>query len=230
MRILRSEIIEKVRIAIDEILPESVKATDTFWNDEDVEIWQAVQIAASELSKELPRWLLEPKSAIVGGNNIMATGIADGDGAGYIQVGTSDNLPDYLSLFELRMKTWKNSVTQTIEPGSVEAMQQSNPWTCGTPWKPKVIEVKEGAGTKLFYWSVRTKHSNTNHTVERLTYIPKPSISEDGESINIGITDAALPYLIYRAGRLVMTAKKETELAQQFDAISKELSGISVEG
>lgn len=230
MRISKSEIIDKVRIAIDEILPESVKATDTFWNDEDTEIWQAVKIAASELSMELPRQLLEPKDAISSGNSITATGIADGDGEGYIQVGISGHLPDYLSLFELRMQTWKNSVTQTIEPGSVEAMQQSNPWTCGTPWKPKVIEVKEGEGTKLYYWSVRTRHGNTNHTVERLTYIPKPSVSEDGESINIGIADTALPYLIYRAGRLVMTAKKESELAHEFDVISKELSGISIEG
>lgn len=225
MIISKSDIIEKVRIALDEILPESAKEIDTFWEDQDTEIWQAVQIAAGQLSMELPRTLLEPKNAISEDMGIVANAVEDGDGEGYIQVGTEDQLPDYLALFELKMRTWKNSVTRTIEPGTAEAMEQANPWTCGTPWKPKVIEVKEGNGTKLFYWSVRTKATNTEHTVERLTYIPKPQVTTDGDSIDVGIMEAGLPYLIYRAGRLVLTAKKETDLARQFEELAIALKG-----
>lgn len=228
MKISKSEIIGKVRIAIDEILPEGIETTDTFWKDQDKEIWQAVLIAAEQLSMELPRDLIEPVSAVKGANSVTATESSDGNGAGYIAVNTESVAPDYLGLYELKMSTWKMGVTRTIAPGSIEAMQQTNPWTAGTTSKPKVMELRTGEDVRLFFWSVGKSNGTYDYTVERLTYIPRPTVTpgtgdDDDEEINIPLVSTALPYIIYRAGRLVMTAKKESALAQEFENISKSL-------
>lgn len=223
MDIDKGTIIGKVRTAIDEILPEDMKEIDSFWKDQDEEIWQAVQMAAEQLCLELPREYLEPRSAVASGGSVTAVPVTDMDGEGYIEVNTTSVAPDYLALYELKMAVWKMGVTRVIQPGTVEAMQQTNAWTCGTPWKPKVMEVRTGSTIRLYYWTVKTK-AGTGHTVERLTYIERPKITtdrDDNEGLSVPLIEATLPYIIYRAGRLVMTAKKETQLAEEFDRISR---------
>lgn len=211
MIINKTDIIKKVRIAIDEIMPESAQTIDTFRDDLDAEIWQAVRIAAEQLSLELPRELLQPVSVE---DVTVEGGTVDGDR--YVSVDASK----YLALYELRMSDWKMSVTSTFMPGGDEEMQQLTKWTRGTVWKPRVMEAVYGDKVRLYYWV------SSANTVKRFSYVPRPYFSKSqgataDDQLTTGLQQSAESYIIYRAGRLVMTGKKETALAQEMEAISK---------
>lgn len=206
MDINKQDIISKVRTAIDEILPAGM--IDTFSENLDSEIWQAVRIASEQLCLELPRDLIVPKAA-TGVTASKDNAILEGEGVIAMP-------SDYLTLYELRMDTWKRSVVSLIIAGTDEAGMQANEWTCGTPWKPRVMEEHDGSQAKLRYWTV----ADEKHNIKILTYIPQPSVNAD-DTLSVPLKSAAERYIIYRAGALVLAAKKESVLAEQMNRIAQ---------
>lgn len=226
MKVKIKELIEKSRIALDEL---RVGEEDDFSSDLDTEIRQALLLAANELMEEAPADKLEPKAVVATVNgdsdyDPIRTEYSDGHGSLAIP-------DDFLLLYELRLRSWQGTVTTLLEPGSNEAQMQRSRWTRGTPQKPKAMLETDGSGQRVItYWTAGryavpslSRKDVYDHTVERFTYIPKGSVSTDSdgdECLSASLSDDCERNIIYRALSLVLTTKKETELAGQARELS----------
>lgn len=182
MIILQSDIIAKIRTAIDDIVPE---AADSFTDDTDTELWQAAQHAVERLLQELPIAMLVPRSIFEDMSLSEVDGHADVslEGIGRIK------LPEkFLRFVSLRMKGWSSPVYTLIEPGSDEEIRQRSTWGRGTPDKPKVmmtfISDQDGhqnyyAPRVLKFWTAALKNDNTQYEdlIQELNYIPMSTVS-----------------------------------------------------
>ena len=110
MKEVISDLIKKVRIAIDEITKGN---DDDFVADADTEIENAIEIAANQTLLEAPTGFLMPEPVVVGANNdydAAQTQFTDGHG--------SVVLPDnFLKLFEFKLISWQSRVRELMEPG-----------------------------------------------------------------------------------------------------------------
>ena len=202
-------IIGKIRTAIDDIVPSGV--TDSFTDDTDNELWQAVQQAVMTLLVELPIALLDPSSKTgtdgVAGND---------DGSGLIVLDD-----DFLRFVSLKLTTWNSPVYSLIEPGSDEEMRQRTSWGRGTPDKPKVMldhGVSSSATKKVLkYWTAGKANGQYSHIIDRLYYILVPDMSED--VFDCALKEAAESTLINLAASIFFEGKKEHDTAEKFKAL-----------
>lgn len=216
-----SDLIGKVRIAIDEIAKD---VDDDFTSDADNEIRQALGCALIQMCGDLPDNRLLPKT--LSSETLTQAQVKRTDGTGYLV------LPlDYLKLIEFKLESWPISVRDLLDPTSDEAKRQASRWGRGTPQKPCVMESTDNCGNKILrYWTAGKFANNDtgspksfyNHGIELFVYVPRPTTSIDGSVMTAPIRDEALQNVIYRASGIFLEGKKENELADRMYALSKQ--------
>lgn len=219
--IYRNDIIAKIRRAIDDIVP---SATDSFTDDTNDELWQAVEHAVEQLLMELPADALIPEDG-------SALTVTQGpDGTGYISLPADSpqdpSSPSFLRFISLKFSTWLSPVYTLIEPGSDEQMRQRSSWGRGTPEKPRAMLDGTEDSPILRFWSVGKTGNppSYDYTVEILNYIPMPTVnpaSTDPQSptdanIVCALKPVAVKAVIYRAASIFFDGKKEPETADKF--------------
>ncbi|MCH4241686.1 MAG: hypothetical protein LKF81_07255 [Prevotella sp.] len=227
-----SDLIKKVRIAIDEITKGN---DDDFVTDADTEIQNAIETSANQILLEAPDDFLlpVPVSTVVGdaANDYDAAQTQYTDGHGSVVVPD-----DFLKLFEFRLKSWQSTVRELMKRGSEEVKMQASRWSRGTPQKPKAILTVDGEGNRIImYWTAgRYQYPNSadlsyvyNHTIDVFTYIPKPEIIDvtsdqtTEPTLKAALNYAAEKNLIYRTASIFLEGKKEHNLSDRMYAISK---------
>ncbi len=238
MEALMSDLVKEMLIAMDEVSHDELN--DIFADDSEDEMKQAIETAAQQILLQAPAQMLQPKRVVVSLNgngkqdyDPIQTQYTDGHGTLVIP-------DDWLRLVELRLRSWQNSLTMLMEPGSKEAQMQSSRWTRGTPQKPKgMITTSPTTGKRvLMYWTAGrydATHDNPankvyDHEVDLFTYVPYQKVedvlSEDqqtvaGQKIILALTDECKKYLIYRAISIFLVSKKENDLADRYNQLSQ---------
>ena len=196
MNISKSDIVSKIRTAIDDIVP---TATDSFTSDTDTELWQTTQHAVGQLLEELPLEKLQPSVS-------TASTPATQDGG---SVFTIDS--DFLRFVNVRLNSWAGPVSELIERDSDEHKRQRSPWGRGTAEKPRaMLDFNASGALVLACWPSGTKMI--------LNYIPRASVSTT--TITCALRDECERLVIYRAASLFFEGKKESEIAEKFRNIS----------
>lgn len=228
MAVTLEELIEKVRIAIDEITGDDVDSE--FTEELDTEIEHALWVAARGLLAELPPSMV-PCVTLTDGDITVHKKNSDGSG----QIGVDDN---FLRLVELRLSTWKNSVWVLMEPDSNEAKMQASEWTRGTPEKPRAMMGEGVAATQsqqtgqggaqqqtlsckrsIKYWTAGKVSGAYDHTVEVLAYVKE--LADDDEADLLALAEAHLSRIVYRAAGVLMEGKQHGDLADRFYKVSE---------
>lgn len=223
MAVTLEELIEKVRIAIDEITGDDVDSE--FTEELDTEIEHALWVAARGLLAELPPSMV-PCVTLTDGDITVHKKNSDGSG----QIGVDDN---FLRLVELRLSTWKSSVWALMEPDSNEAKMQASEWTRGTPEKPRAMMGEGVAVTQqqggesqtvsckrsIKYWTAGKVSVTYDHTVEVLAYVKE--LGDDDEADLLALAEAHLSRIVYRAAGVLMEGKQHGDLADRFYKLSE---------
>jgi hypothetical protein len=218
MDIDKENIIGKIRTAIDDIAPD---VSDSFTDDVDAELWQAVYHAAIALSEELPIQLLDASVEKLTGTVDTARGFAYG------------KLPEnYLRFVSVDIAGTAGILTELIEPGSDMEKMQRSPWSRGTATKPKAMMDHDEKGDKVLVWWP----GNDTHGNAQLTYIAVPSLgngktvadneaqetevadneAQEAEVLSCAIRNEAERLVVYRAASIFFDGKKESDLADRF--------------
>ena len=216
MQDLFDNLCAKVRKAIDDIAPDEV--TDSFADDVNEEIIQALEHAATSLLRELPLELLEPVIITEETSSpSWSRGALDGDGSGYIA------LPDnFLRFVSLKMATWNGTVTELMELGSNAEKMQRSKWSRGSADKPKAMLDTEMVSTTvdettttaakpvLRYWPQGT----SGETLVALVYVP--TISTGSSNLTCALKEECEKNLIFLTCRIFLEGKKEHAAADKF--------------
>lgn len=235
MRIDLDEMKRCVRLLLDDV--EHDGEVSDFTADADKELELSVETACGRILEECPYEWLEPEVVKVNVNG----GEQDYDA---IQSQYTDGhgklvLPDdWLRLYELKLRSWRGSLRETLNPNSLEAMMQVSRWTCGTPQNPKGIVLTDKHGHRvLMYWKAGRYHRPQageilkvyDHTVELFTYIPKMRIENEEGSDGVAKTyvvvamvdsDQTRSRIAYRAAGLYLASKGEQEAAGRMYGLS----------
>jgi len=202
----------KVRKALDDILPTGV--TDSFSNDVNDEIAQALEQAAISLTRQLPLEMLE--TSIDTTAPVSPTWARDDDdddnddGSGIVKLPT-----DFLRFVSLKISSWKGTVTELMEPGSEAAMQQRSTWSRGSVDKPKAMFDTDTANSEdvkvIRYWP-----KGSSDTTKALVYVKRAGINYTTNKLECALKDEAEKNLIYLACRIFLEGKKEHAAADKF--------------
>lgn len=206
MIISKSDIVPKIRTAIDDIL----SISDSFAANTDDEMWQAAWYAVESLQESLPLDMLNPKADAT----YYASGqhqTANSDGSGHLVL-----KDDFVRFVSLSLTSWDGSVvTELLEPGSDEALRQNNKWGRGSASKPRAMLDHDASGNKIIrYWSAGKSGGQYNHAVAIFNYIPEATLSTD--NITSALKDIAERHVVYQAAAIFLEGKKEPELAEKF--------------
>lgn len=206
MIIGKTDIIGKIRTAIDDIAPAG--SLDSFGSDVDSELWQATQYATIALLEELPIHLLDANVKNLSGTVDTARGFAYGQ------------LPDdYLRFVSIDIQGTSGILSELIEPGSDTEKMQRSPWSRGSSTKPKAMMDHDETGKKVIVWWP----SDDTHNSAQLWYIPMLSVVTvateeitNVPAIICAIRDEAERLVVYRAASIFFEGKKENEIAEKF--------------
>lgn len=238
MEILMSEMVEAMRLSMDEVNHDDLN--DIFADDSDEEMKSAISTAAHQVVLQAPAIMLIPKRVKASSKedgsidyDAIQTQYTDGHG-------TLDIPDDWFKLVGLKLKSWQSCLRTLMEPDSKEAQMQASRWTRGTPQKPKgMITVSPTTGKReLMYWTAGRYNANHapmgkvyDHEVEYFTYIPYPKLedvydAEDSEKVIdqkliLPIVEDCKEYIIYRAISIFLVSKKETDLAEKYNQLSQ---------
>ena len=197
MTIPKEDIIGKIRKAIDDIVPDGFD--DSFVDDADEELWQAVYHASIELSAELPVGLLDATVENLQGSVDTSRGYA---------YRTAPD--DFLRFVNIDITGAAGILTELIEQGSDAEKMQRSPWSRGTASKPKAMIGYDDEGQKTIYWW-------PGNTTATLTFIAIPELAENAAPhIICAIRPEAEKEIIYRAASIFFEGKKEGEIAEKF--------------
>ncbi len=205
-----SNLRSKVRKAIDDIAP---GVTDSFVDDVNEEIDQALEHAAMSLSRTLPLELLEP-SVIKQSTSTpsWSRGARTQDGSGYIVLPA-----DFLRFVSIKMGNWEGTVSELMEPGSESEKHQRSKWSRGSTTKPKAMldtdYINNEAKHILRYWpNIIT--DDQNDTLTMLVYVKVAS--KTGTNLICALKDEAEKNLIYLSCQIFLEGKKEHAAADKF--------------
>jgi hypothetical protein len=211
MIIIKSDIVAKIRTAIDDVTP---SASDSFTTNTDNELWQAAQHAVQSLLEELPFDMLEVHVEQRAGTVDSSRGFA------YAKVDGDDY--DFLRFVSIDIAGTASILNELIEPGSDLEKMQRSPWSRGSVTKPKAMLDFDEKGNQVIVWWP----GDDTHNSAQLTYIAKPDVvtvaTEEITSvpaIDCDIKDIAERMVIYRAASIFFEGKKETALAEQYKNI-----------
>lgn len=192
MNISKSDIVSKIRTAIDDIVP---TAQDSFTADTDAELWQAAQHAVEELQEELPLEKLQPSV-------LSASASGTQDGGSVFVLGS-----DFLRFVNVRLSGWAGPVGELLERDSDEHKRQRSSWSRGTAQKPRaVIDFNASGAMILVGWPAGDKAV--------FNYIPKAQVSSS--SITCALKEECLRMVIYRSASIFFEGKKEADTAEKF--------------
>lgn len=210
-----STLTTEVRKALDDIAPTGI--TDSFADDVNAEIEQALEHAATHLSRELPLEMLEPEVI----DNTTAEpewSRTEGEnGSGMIVLPA-----DFLRFGALDMQEWTATVRELIEPGSESEHQQRSKWSRGSNEKPRamldnVIVTDGGQNNRQTHQVLRYWPGSQDNELERLVYVPQVRVS-NGELI-CALKAECEKNLIYLTCRIFLEGKKEHTAAEKFAAL-----------
>lgn len=198
MNITKTDIVAKIRAAIDDIVP---TAADSFTNDTDAELWQATYHAVQSLLEEMPLKMLEPSSA-----NLSTSTTQDG--------GSDIILPSgFLRFVDVRLTGWAGPLSELMEPDSDDAKRQRSPWSRGTAEKPKaMIHHNASAALILSCWP--------SGSISTLNYIPAATKNGADNQITCAIKSENERHVIFRAASIFFEGKKEPDTAAKFTALT----------
>lgn len=198
----------KVRKALDDIAP---GVSETFSDNVNAEIGQAVLQAAEMVVMEAPVHLLVPTVKISADTNLIND-----------TVNHKLTLPSTaIRLVELKMADWSIVLREFLDPASDEAKMQRSSWGCGSIDKPKAMvtfnnkvdEIANSTGRlDVFYWS-------SAGTLGHIAYVEKPT--GDGSSLVCAVKDILEKNIIYRACQIFLEGKKEAATAEKFAALAQ---------
>ena len=196
MNIGKTDIIAKIRKAIDDVVP---TATDSFTNDTDNELWQAVFQAVQALLEELPLKMMNPSSG-----NLSVSTVQDG--------GSDIVLPaGFLRFVNVRLTGWTGPLGELMEPDSDDARRQRSPWSRGTVEKPKAMIHHNASGALILScWP--------SGEISILNYIPKAEATAD--IVTCALKDETERLVIFRAAAIFFEGKKEPDTAAKFTALA----------
>lgn len=210
MIITKTDIIGKIRKAIDDIAPSGVN--DSFADNTDDELWQAVFHAVQELSLELPINLLDISLESLTGSYNSSRGCS---------IAALPN--DYLRFVALQINACVGPLYELIEPGSEEEKMQRSVWTRGTASKPKAMIDHDNQQKKAIVWWP----GGETHNTANVGYIADPVIVNTATTdvptvpaITSALRDEAERLAIYRAAAIFFEGKKEAEIAEKFRNLS----------
>lgn len=228
MEALMSELVLEVRKAISEISHDELN--DIIVDDTDTVVRQCLESAANMLLVEAPADFLlpQPVLASVSGVEQDYTSIQFKytDGHGYLVVPE-----DFLRLFELRLRSWQQSLTELLPIQSQEAKMQATWWGRGTPQKPRgFLTVRSGGNRVLMYFTAGRYSSHVSGTVENVydhlvevfSYIPKAKVEGEGDNgkLSVALTDICRQNVIYRSASIYLGGNQQADLAERFDKLS----------
>lgn len=210
MVIGKTDIIGKIRKAIDDIVPSGT--TDNFVTDAESEMWQAVIHAVTDLSVELPIDLL-------GVTVDSTTGTID-SARGFAYAALQE---DYLRFVSIDVAGWTGIVRELIEQGSDAEKMQRSPWSRGTASKPKVMLDTDETGQKVIVWWP----GSADFKDAQIAYIAAPEVVNNVTAeittvpaVVCAIREEAEHKVIYRAASIFFEGKKEPETAEKFRNLS----------
>lgn len=211
MTITKADIIGKIRKAIDDIVSSGI--TDSFVEDTDAELWQAVFHACTELSQELPLNLLDVSIESLAGTYDSSRGFS-----------YSELPDDYLRFVSIDIKGCASVLFELIEPGSEAEKMQRSVWTRATATKPKAMPDHDEQGNKVIVWWP----GGDGHDSAELGYIAAPELTETEDTpavpiINCSLRDEAERLVIYRAASIFFEGKKEGDIAEKFRNLSNNI-------
>lgn len=209
MIITKTDIITKIRTAIDDIIPSGV--TDNFTSNTDNELWQAVQHTVTSLSENLPVNLLDISVESLNGTVDTARGFAYGE------------VPEeFLRFVSIDIAGTSGILNELIEPGSNMEKMQRSPWSRGSNTKPKAMMDHDETGEKVIVWWP----GDEAHDTAQLFYIKLPKLyTQTTETIttvpaiDCAIREEAEQMIIYQAAAIFFEGKKESETAEKFKNI-----------
>lgn len=224
MEISKSDIVAKIRTAIDDILP---NASDSFASDTDAELWQATQHAVQSLLETAPLNMLAPKNYASHYGINSEDHVINNDGSGYLVVdqlySVSTPSPGYLEVkkgvnflrfVSLKLTSWKGGVTELIEPGGDKALRQSSMWGRGSATKPCAMLDYVDNYLVLRYWTAGKENGVYDHSISDFSVIAQSLMN--GTVITCDLRDNAERQIIYQAAAIFFEGKKESEIADKF--------------
>ena len=228
MEALMNELVLEVRKAIGEISHDELN--DIIVDDSDVIIKQCLESAANLLLVEAPADFLLPElvKASVGDVDQDYTSIQYKytDGHGYLIVPD-----DFLRLFELRLRSWQQSLYELLPTQSQEAKMQATRWGRGTPQKPRgFLTVRSGNRVLMYFTAGRysshvsgTVENVYDHLVEVFSYIPKARVEGEGDEskLYVALADICRQNVIYRAAGIYLGSNQQADLAERFNQLSQ---------
>ena len=202
MNILIATLRAGVRKALDDITPGVV---DTFTNDADAEIDQALLHAAISLSKQLALDMVSPTVVSSG----LTSGTRESDGSAYIQLP-----PDFLRFVSFTTANWVSVVSELIERGSDAEKHQRTPWSRGTASKPKAMLDSIVNGNPATSKDVLRYWPGTDTDAPTLVYVKTAKIETN--TLECALKDECEKNVIYMACRIFLEGKKEHVSAEKF--------------
>ena len=205
MEYLVSDIIDKVRIVMDETVNVVSPLFDATALDLDTIIRQSLPDAVKAIHNTAPTHLLD-------GKIIASTPVNNQDGSGCIL------LPDdFMRLIIFKLDGWKRPVVIPITDQHPDYILQKNKYVRGGTDKPVCAITTNRSGKKILeYYSLPGSYAT--HTISQALYIPVPEIIDN----KIDISPRVLSPVLYQCAALTYIVSKRTDIANYlFDIVPK---------
>jgi hypothetical protein len=213
---------QEVRIALDQNMSSdpliAISDIDTLSLDQIIE--SKIEDAARVVLRDAPNYLLD--GGVSFGNADHTSSVVwfsqkSGLGGGYIL------LPeDFLRLVSFQMSDWSRAVSVAITEDNPLYARQSSRYggIRGCPQKPVVALVPYSTKLALEFYSCTM---GDRVTVKKGTYIPMPTIKDEGGTKTIEFCEKLKPAIVYYTAYLVALTLGQNELAATLLNTSKEL-------
>lgn len=202
-----SEIIDKVRVKLDEIAANESEMVVTEEDNSNLNkvIESCVADAYRFVSLNANPGMLEGKHEEGSTLNI------DGSLVGRVAIPS-----DFLRLINIRLSSWISACSTVVLEDSPEYRMQSNKWVCGNPQKPVVALTHTPSGRVLELY----KASTDKDTLKAFTYVPIWNGSG-----NVELAEQVVDAFIYYVAGLTMVTFRE-DVSDRFFAIARNLLGL----
>lgn len=208
-RILVDDLINDVRITLDENVPESSYLFESSDNLELDDIIRSKLVDAVRLVfEDAPLSHLEPTA-------YSATSAQEtfADGSGLIV------LPeDFLRLIGLKLETWSRAVHLIQAPSSSFDLMQHNKYVRGSHIKPVCVFGHNDAGERAIYYYTAGKDAEGayDHAISYFHYIPIPVIENDTDGETIAMPTLLRFAVVNYCAGLTLVSRGMVDAGNQF--------------
>lgn len=204
----RSDIIKEVRIKLDEIGINESEMIETLEDNTNLDC-----VIQSYINHAYDFVMMNADISLLNSKDGSSIPISIGSDT----VATLKLPDDFLRLINIRLSSWRSSMSSLITEDSSEYRMQSNKWLSGNPECPVVAIVHKPDGRYLELY----KAALDSDGLSVFTYIP--TIDESNESVSIPkqLTDA---FICYIAALTLVTFREEH--ANGFFSLANNILGI----